>query len=293
VKPFLTLLASLVLLGAGAGATWLLRDHWADGPAPVTDADYQAFQDRLGGPEYDLRQELNTLAATATAPMGAADQGRAHGLTRECLDARRVLEIGHVHDFVAATGHGEVLPFHFLSEGDRGRVRAIVGDRPTADRVLALKQALAEIGATFAIIRREPDWNVKIEGEAPPMPYLNLMSEASQFRPGYHPELPGGAKVPAFTAAEVELVTYLDEFFNLPAAREAFPAKKFPLLYRGARLTPLPDLAKYKPEILDGIKVEKLILLPGEKTTDEQVAEVDEIFGRLERFFQAVAEANS
>ncbi len=292
MKPFLTLLASLILIGAGAGATWLLRDHWADGPAPVADPDYQAFQDRLGGPEYDLRQELNTLAATATAPMGAADQGRAHTLTRECLDARRVLEIGHVHDFVAATGRGEVLPFHFLSEGGRGRVRAIVGDRPTADRVLALKQALAEIGATFAVIRREPDWNVKIEGEAPSMPFLNLMAEASQFHPEYHPDLPGGAKVPAFSVAEIELLAYLDEFFNLPAAREAFPAKKFPLLYRDGRLRTLPDLAKYKPEILDGIKVEKLILL-GDQATDENVATIDEIFGRLERFFQAVAEANS
>ena len=291
-KPILTLFASLVLLVAGGLATWLLRDHWADGPPPVADAEYQAFQDRLGGPEYDLRQELNALAATATASMGAADRDRAHSLTRECLDARRLLEIGHVRDFVAATGRGDVRPFHFLSEGDRHHLRAIVGDRPTAERVLAVKQALAELGAAFAVIRRETDWNVKIEGEAPPMPFLNLMSEASQFRPGHHPDLPGGAKVPAFTYAEVELLTYLDEFFNLPAGREAFPAKKFSLLYRDGRLPAVPDLAKYKPEILDGIKIEKLVLLPGEKTTDEQVAEIDEIFGRLERFFQAVSEAN-
>ena len=223
--------------------------------------------------------------------MSAADRDRAHRLTRECLDARRLLEIGHVREFVAATARGEVRPFHFLSEGDCDRLQPLVGDRPTADRALTVKQALADVGATFAVIRRETDCNVKIEGEAPAMPFLNLMSEASQFRLGSHPELPGGAKVPAFTPAEVELLTFLDEFFNLSAAREAFPATKFPLLYRYGRLPSLPDLDRYKPEILDGIRIEKLILLPGEKTTDEQIAEIDEIFGRLEQFFQAVADA--
>jgi hypothetical protein len=290
-KPILTLLASIALLGAGAGATWMLRDHWADGPAAVPDANYQAFQDRLGGPENALRQELNVLTVTATVPMGAADRDRAYGLTRECLDVRRLLDIGHVRDFVVAIGRGEARPFHFLSQEDCKRLRGVVGDQPSAERVLAVKRALAEVGATFAVIRSETDWNVKIEGEEPPIPFLNLMSEASQFRPGHHPDVFGGAKVPAFTAAEAELLTYLDEFFNLPAAREAFPAKTYPLLYRDGRLPPLPNLDTYKREIQDGIKSEKLILLPGAKTTAEQVAEVDAIFDRLERFFEAVAAA--
>jgi hypothetical protein len=238
IKSILIVLASLVLLGAGAGAAWYLRDHWADGPKPAVDADYLAFQERLGGPETALRQELNTLAATATSPMSAADRARAHALARECLDARILLEIGHVRDFVEATGRGELRPYHFLTEGDCDRLRAIVGPEPTAARVLAVREALADIGTAFAVIRRRPDWSLNIEGEAPPIPFLTMMADASEFRPGYHPEIAGGAKVPAFTAADVELVTLLDEFFNRPAARTAFPEKKFPTLYRNGRLPP-------------------------------------------------------
>lgn len=288
-KPILTLLASVALIAAGAGAAWLLRDHWHDGPKPAGDAEYLAFQERLGGAEPALRWELNTLAATTSAPLASADRDRVHALTRECLDARVLLEIGHVREFVAVTARGEVLPYHFLSEGDRDRLRSLVGDEPSAERILAVREALSNLGAEFGVIRQPPDWNVKIEGEKPPMPFLDLMGDASRLRTAAgHPAILGGAKVPAFSAPEVELIAVLDDFFNRPAARAAFPAATFPLLYRNGRLPPVPDLGLYKEAIQNGIRIEKLVLLPGEKTDPDQVEAIDEIFGRLERFFEAV-----
>src|SRR5262249_23717129 len=151
------------------------RDDWAAGPKPAADTDYQAFQDRLGGSETALRAELNTLATTGTAPLAAADRDLVHGLTREWLGPKALLAIGHVREFVAANGRGEVLPFHFLAEVDRDRVRPLVGDAPSAERVLAVRNALADLAAAFGVLRQRPDWNVKIEGERPTMPFLDLM----------------------------------------------------------------------------------------------------------------------
>src|SRR5688572_5717760 len=82
---FLIVAAILGSMAGGAYAAWVFRDKLSGGPPPVTPerAEYDRFVGHLGGNEPAVRDELNYLTSTASAPLGAADRTRANGLTRE------------------------------------------------------------------------------------------------------------------------------------------------------------------------------------------------------------------
>jgi hypothetical protein len=289
----LLIVATLVLLAGGAGAAWYFRDHLADAqPADPVRAEYNALVARLGGDEPAIRDELNDLMGTATAPLDPADQTRVNALTRECLDAKVLLDIGHVRAFLGLTGRGESPVYHFVSDAHRPRLAALAGDNPSAERVLAVRKALARLGAEFGLIRQPPDWNVTVEGEAPPMPFLALLRDGHQFLPsGRHPDLRPEPRIPAFSGAEGELLAQLDQYFNGARARAAFPPASFPKLYVQGRIPPIPTaLAEYRKEIAAGFAEEKTVLLPGNNPDPEGIEAVNDVFGKLDRFLIAVIE---
>ncbi len=290
-KSILIVIASALLLTGGGGLAWFLNDRLTDAPATETGSpEYRAFVERLGGDEPAIRADLNYLTTSATVKFDAPDRERVGRLTRECLDARTLLDVDRVRQFVTATSPSA---YHFVAPADRDRLKALAGESPSAERVLAIRKGLTAVANEFAVIRQPPDWHIKIEGEKPSMPFHDLMVDASKFLPpSSHPPLWDSPTVPAFAGPESELLAHLDRYFNGPTARAAFPPNKFPRLYLNGRIPPLPGtLAEYTQAIKDGIAVEKLILLPGEKADQEQVEAIDDIFARLERFFAAVAAA--
>src|SRR5687768_4860868 len=113
---FLIVAAILGAMGGGAYAAWILRDKLSGGPPPVSAerAEYDRLVERLGGDEPVVRDELNWLAATASAPLGATDRAKADALTRECLDPNVLLAIDHVRGFVGPAGRGETPAYHFV-----------------------------------------------------------------------------------------------------------------------------------------------------------------------------------
>jgi hypothetical protein len=290
-KQLLIPVACIALLTGGASGTWLLRHHWIDAPKPQSvRAEYDEMVSLLGGDEPAIRDELNDLASTSSGRWEAADQVRANALTRECLDANKLLEIGHVRDFVGDVRNGQGNPFHFVSSTHRDRLRAIAGDHPTPDRVIALRKALANLAAEFELIRQPPDWSVKIEGEPTPMPYLDMLREGFEFLPaGRHPILRSDPRIPTFAAGDGELLEQLDRYFNGERARAAFPAAKFPKLYVDSRIPPIPTaVADYRGRIDEGEVREMRILLPAKDPDPDAVEAVNDIYAKLDRFLDAI-----
>jgi hypothetical protein len=286
--------ASVILLVGGAGAAWALRDRFSEPPKrhPARD-DYDAMVARLGGDEPAIRDELNFLASTASAKRDAADQTRANALTRECLDPNTLLDIGHVRSFVGDAAQGRSATFHFVGDAHRKRLRELVGDEPSAEKVLATRQSLAKLAAEFRAIRLPPTWNINIEGEDKPrLPFLDLLREGRDFHPaGQHPSLRDDPRIPAFAGADGELLDQLDRFFNGQRARAAFPSAKFPKLYRDGRIPPIPTaLSEYRQEIHAAMEAEKPNIFPVERPVPGALQAIDEVYAELDQFFAAVIE---
>lgn len=294
---FLTVAAILGCMAGGAYAAWVFRDRLSGGPKPDSPerAEYERFVARLGGNEPAVRDELNGLISTASSPLGAADRSRADGLTRECLDPNVLLGIDHVRNFVAQAGRGEASAYHFVGSTHREKLKAIAGDNPPAEKVLAVRKALAAIAEEFALLRQPPDWKVEVvekDGTPPPMPFLDLLRSAATFVPlGKHPSLRAEPRIPAFGGPDGELIVQLEQFFNTPQARAALPPARYPKLYKDGRIPPLPtNLSDYQKEMGEAVAAEIQILLPGENPAPEGVEAVHDVYRKLERFFTAVVQ---
>lgn len=291
---FLIVAAILGSMGGGAYAAWVFRDKLSGGPRPVSPerAEYDRFVGHLGGNEPTVRAELNFLISTASAPLGAADRSKATGLTRECLDPNVLLGIDHVRAFVGPAGRGEASAYHFVGGVHLQKLKAIAGDDPSAEKVLAIRKALTKLADEFGLIRQPPDWTVNIEGEAPPMPFLDLLRSGPSFRPvGQHPTPWAEPRLPVFAGPDGELLVQLEQFFNTRQARATFPPAKFPKLYANDRIPPIPtNLAEYTKEIQDAVGEEMRVLLPGADPDPEGVEAVKDVYGKLQRFFTAVVQ---
>lgn len=289
---FLIVAAIVGSMGGGAYAAWVLRDRLAGDPPADTPAasEYTRFVGRLGGDEPVVRDELNWLITTASAPLGSADRAKTDRLTRECLDPQGLLAIDHVRGYVELVNRGESPAYHFVNADHRRRLAAIAGDRPSADRVLAVRKALAVLGTEFGLVRQPPDWEVTVDGEAPPLPLLDLLRSGHTFLPpGRHPLLRPDPRVLAFGGPDGVLLAQLEQFFNTRQARAAFPPDRFPKLYRGDRVPPIPtNLFDYRPEIEAGARKEMSILLPGDQPDPDRVEAMNDTFGQLQRFLTAV-----
>jgi hypothetical protein len=282
-------LVVLVLVGAGT-ATVVVHKYYTDSPHQESEhADYDAFVERFGGDEPAVRDELNELICTSSATLDPADRAKANALKRECLDGKTLLEIGHLQLFIAERGEG--MAYHFVGAEHHARLRAIAGDRPSAERVLAIRKGLAQIAAGFEIVCQPPDWSIKIEGEgAPPLPLLNLLSETHRsFPSGEHLSLRANPRLPAFSATDAELLIQLDRFWNSATVRAALPPDRFAKLYRNGRIPPIPTaIGDYQEEFGAVVLTEQRILLPEEQRDAEGVQALNEVYGRLEPFLSAI-----
>jgi hypothetical protein len=288
---FLIVAAIFGLLGGGAYAAWRLRDRAK--PVSPERAEYDRFVARLGGDEPAIRDELNFLISTASAPLGPADRAKADRLTRECLDPNVLLEIEHVRTLVGIPG--DLPAYYFVGDAHRRQLRAVAGDNPSAEKVLASRKALAILGEQFGLIRQTPDWKVEVvekDAQPPPMPMLDLLRSGHTFLPpGKHPALRAEPRIPAFAAGDGELLVQLEQFFNTPQTRAALPPGKYPKLYRDGRIPPIPtNLFDYQKEMEAAVAAEMRILLPGDSPAPEGVENVTDVYSRLERFFTAVVQ---
>jgi len=280
----------LAVLAVGGTVAWLLRDRLSASSKSVPDrADYDALVARLGAEEPAVRDELNALICTAGG-LDETDQARRGTLTRDCPDPIVLLEIDHVRSYLRKAARGEADPFHFVAPDQRGHLKQLFGENPSAEEVLAVRRALARLGAEFEIIRQPPDWKVKIEGEPVAMPFLDLLREGYEFMPATkHPPLRAEPIIPAFAGTDAELLAHIDQYFNGARARAAFPPEKFPKLYEGGRIPPIPTaLADYRQSIQAGIAAEKRILLPSANPGPDAIEAVNDVYDKLERFFAAV-----
>lgn len=298
-KTYMLVLGAMVLLASASGAAvWLLRDRLMDVPTvPKTETpsgDYDAFVKMLNVDEALVRNELNDLVATASVRLSATDEAKRNRLTNECLDARVLLELDHVRNFVAAASRGERKPYHFVAENRQEWLKELVGDEASPAHILAIRKALAGLSAEFQRLRQPPEWNINIEPQgnaAPPdMPYLDLLRSATKFRPlSEHPTLASDPKIPTFSGADGELLAQLEHFFNTAASRRVFPPEKFTNLYYQGRIVPIPVLlVEHRSAIVGGMNAERKILLPGDDPAPAAVQAVDDVYAHLERFFLAV-----
>lgn len=287
----LLFVAPVVMLACGAGAAWLLRDRLCDAPRPASDrADYDALVEQLGGDEPAIRDELNELLCTSSATFTREDRVKINALTRECLDVRALIQIAHSREFLNARGKG--MAYHFVSSDHRDRLRVIAGDRPTPERVLAIRKALASVAEGFGVIRQPPDWSVKVQGGTPPpMPFLELLRDThEQFPTSTLPELRANPRVPAFSGSDGELLVQLERFFNSPIAKAAFPPSRFGKLYQNGRIPPIPTMIVDEREKLgEAVVAEQRILLPEDERDPDSVQALNEVYARLERFLSAIA----
>lgn len=294
---FLIVAAILGSMAGGAYAAWVFRDKLSGGPRPVSPerAEYDRLVGQLGGNEPTVRDELNYLISTASAPLGAADRTRADGLTRECLDPNILLGIGHVRAFVGPAGRGEAPAYHFVGDVHKQKLKAIAGENPSAEKVIAARKALAKLADEFHLIRQPPTWSVDLTplvkgAEVPRLAVLDLLESGPKFRPaGDHPSLRPDPRIPAFAGPDGELLVQLELFFNTPQARAALPPAKFPKLYQDGRIPPIPaNLFDYQTELGAAVGEEIQIIAPDAAALPEKAADVAEIYQKLERFFTAV-----
>jgi hypothetical protein len=287
---FLIVAAILGSMGGGAFAAWHFRERIAGGPPPAPTT-YDQFVTKIGAPEPEVRDELNFLIATASAPLPAGDRVKTGALTRECLDAKKLLEIEHVRTFIS----GEAAPYHFVSTAHRDKLRAIAGDNPSPERVLAVRKALVHLGNEFGTIRERPDWKINIEekgGLPPPLPFLDLLRSGPEFLPAsQHPLLYGKPRIAAFGGSDGELLMQLELFFNSAQARAALPANKYPNLYKNGRITPIPtNLFEYQKQMESSVADEMQILLNTKDPSPDAVEALNQVYGKLEQFFTAVVQ---
>lgn len=282
----------VLCIAAIPGAAWFVRDRLsgATKPAPLP-SDYSKIAENTGGQEAQIRDELNDLICTSSAPLDADDAKKVAALTRECLDIKVLLEIKHVRSYLAAANRGEASPYHFVNPFHKARLQALAGEKPSPQKVIGIRKALAKLGEDFAAIRQPPDWTVKVEGDSPPpMPFLDLLREASEFLPpDKQPTLRSEPRFFAFSGAEGELLMQLELFFNSRAAQAAFPASKYPKLYKSGRIPPVPTtLIEYRQQIGDAVVAEQRILLPNDTPSVEEAQAVNEVFAGLEQFFSTI-----
>ncbi|HEX3148058.1 MAG TPA: hypothetical protein VHR66_08230 [Gemmataceae bacterium] len=287
---FLIVAGILSAMGGGAFAAWHFRGHIADGPPPEPTT-YDQFVKRIGAPEPAVRDELNFLMATASAPLSSSDRKKAEALTHECLDAKTLVAIDHVQTFMT----GESSPYHFVSTAHRDKLRTIAGDSPSPERVLAIRKALIHLGNEFAEIRERPDWKVKIEekgGPPPPLPFLDLLKSGSEFLPSsQHPLVYGEPRIAVFGGPDGELLTQLELFFNSDQCRAALPAAKYPKLYKNGRIPPVPtNLYDYQKQMEAGVGTEMKIILNAENPPADVVEGLNQVYAKLERFFTVVVQ---
>jgi hypothetical protein len=294
---FLIVAAILGSLAGGAYAAWAFRDRLAGGPSPTSPAraDYDRLVAHLGGNEPAVRDELNYLASTASAPLGPADRTKAGALTSDCLDPNILLGIDHVTAFVGPPGRGDWSAYHFVGDAHKQKLRAVAGDNPSADKVLAVRRALVTLGEEFALVRKPPDWKigvVEFGADPPPLPYLELLASGSDFLPaGKHPILYGEPRIPAFAGPDGDLLVQLEQFFNTPRARAALPPARFPKLYRDGRIPPIPaNLSDYQKAMEEDVAAEMRVLLPEANPHPMKVQSLNDVYGKLERFFTAVVQ---
>jgi hypothetical protein len=296
---FLIVAALFGSMAGGAYAAWVFRDRLSGGPRPASPerAEDDRLVGHLGGDEPAVRGELNFLISTASAPLGAADRTKAAGLTRECLDPNVLLGIDHVRAFVGPAGRGEAPAYHFVGDVHRQKLRAIAGDSPSADRVVAARKALAKLADEFHLIRQPPDWKVDVTplqkgAEVPRLEFLGLLRSASEFRPvGDHPALWAEPRLPTFAGPDGELLVQLEQFFNTAQARAALPAAKFPKLYQDGRIPPIPtNVFDYQKDLGAAVGEELRVIVPDATANPEMEADVREVYLKLERFFTAVVQ---
>jgi hypothetical protein len=297
LSRFLIVAAILGCMGGGAYAAWFFRGQWAGAPKTVSPAraEYDRFVGRLGGDESTIRDELNFLASTTSAPLGEADQSNVRRLTRECLDPNVLLDIEHVHAFVGSMPTSGTPAYHFVGGIHKQRLQAIAGDNPSPERVIAVRKALATLGDEFGLIRQPPDWKVEVvekEGAPPPMPFLELLRSGSHFlSAGKHPDLRAEPRISAFGGPDGELLVQLEQFFNTPQARAALPLARFSTLYRDGRIPPIPtNLDDYQKQMEEAVGEEMRLLLPGDNPDPEGIEAVKEVYGKLQRFFTAIVQ---
>jgi hypothetical protein len=183
------------------------------------------------------------------------------------------------------------MAYHFVGAEHHNMLRAIAGDNPSAERVIAIRKALAEIAAGFNIVCQPPDWSIKVEGEgSPPLPILNVLSEAHRsFPPGERLALRPNPRVPAFSATDAELMIQLDRFWNGAGVRAVLPPGGYPKLYKNGRIPPIPTMiADYQEEFGAAVLAEQRILLPEDQRDPEGVQALNEVYGRLEQFLSAI-----
>jgi hypothetical protein len=282
-------LVAFVLVAAGM-ATILIRKQLADSPGHASErADYDTLVERLGGDEPAVRDELNELVGTTSVTLDPADRAKVNALKHECLDAKVLLAIGHTQLFVASRGEG--MAYHFVGAEHHKVLRAIAGDYPSAERVIAIRKGLAQIAEGFDIVCQPPDWSIKVEGEgSPPLPILILLSETHRsFPPGEHLALRTNPRVPAFSATDAELLIQLERFWNGANVRAVLTPDRYPKLYKNRRISPIPTaIAEYQEEFGAAVLAEQHILLPGEQPDPEGVQALNEVYGRLEQFLSAI-----
>jgi hypothetical protein len=286
--PFALLVLVVV---ASATAAILLHDRASDdSPANVERAEYDALVANLGGDEPAIRSEFNDLLCTASATLDSTDRVKVNALKRECLDARELLAIRHLQQFIADRDEG--MAFHFVGAEHRNRLRLLAGDHLSPERVIAIRESLAYVAQGFAAICQPPDWSLEVEGDSPPpLPILDLLRDAHRAFPTSELQsLRANPRVPAFSGGDGELLVELDQFFNGPNAKAAFSASRFPNLYVNGRIPAIPTaIAEYKKEIADAVLAERRILLPGDPPDPDGVQALNEVYGRLELLLSAIA----
>lgn len=252
--------------------------------------EYDAIVKRLGGDEPAIRDELSEVLLTTTATLSPHDRAKVNELTHRDPDVKTLLQIEHFRQFV--THRGEGMAYHFIDVENRNRLRIIAGDQPTPQKVLEIRKALANVAEGFATMREPPDWTLKVEGDSPPpMPFLQMLEDTPRaFSTHELPTLRPNPRVPAFSAADGELLAQLEQFFNGPNARAIFPPSKFAHLYQNGRIPAIPYMiAEYHKEIGEAVLAEKRILLPEDQADKESLEALNEVYARLEHFLSAIA----
>jgi hypothetical protein len=294
-QQLLLICSSLILIAGVSVAAWTLKKEMSS-QLPSQEATalpgYEAFVEKFGGDEKGLRGELQYMLIHNSAPLSAADQSKINKLTGELTSAASLLDIDHTRRFVEVSTIDPLPIYHFVGDTKSGALRTLMGENATPEQVLKVQKALGKLSIEFETFRETPDWKVEVEekdGAQVKLPFLDLLRSASEFMPAnQHPSLRAEPKLPIFAGTDAELLSQLDRFFNSPRGLAAFPKSKFPNIYQGDRIQPIPPLSHYRPQIIAGLVEDKKLLLPEKNVRPEGVEAVEEVFSKLEQFFQAI-----